>query len=130
MKMLGRLAVFGLALFATACGEATAPSEPAAVRFREARELAPDIYAVHLPAGLQISEIEAAARALCSGKQICKVMGFSSADAVPTAMPMTDRELASLVFNYGLNRNTGFDEALWDCRVFEGLPADRCLSRP
>lgn len=86
-------------------------------------------FAVQLPADADRAVVEGQARALCGDKTHCSVYGWVDPANVARAMPMLDREVAALTFSYSLNRTTGFERALWDCRRFAGLPADSCLSK-
>ena len=72
-----------------------------------------DTYAMIFAAASDHASVEGAVRSQCSGKQWCKVLGWTNASAAASAMPMTDREVAALRFSYTLNRVTGLDEATW-----------------
>ena len=65
----------------------------------------------------------------CAGKQICTVMGWTDGKNAATAMPMLDREAVSKVFNYSVNRNSNFENSLFDCDVFKGIPSERCIGK-
>jgi len=84
--------------------------------------------AVTIPAGSGAQLTEDAARQLCEGASHCSVLGFPVGGAKSTAMPMTEREAAELVYSYSLNRSSGMDESLWNCRVFADAPPARCMS--
>lgn len=77
------------------------------------RTIAPDTSAMIFDPATARAEVEAAARAHCTGKQWCKVLGWSDPGAAATAMPLTDREVAAQRFGYTLNRSSGMDEFRW-----------------
>lgn len=86
------------------------------------------IFAVQLTNTAKPDQIVSAARALCAGAPICTVMGWREPAPLPGALPLLDRELAAMSFRYGLNRNTGFEQVLWDCRGSK-RSRDQCLSQ-
>jgi hypothetical protein len=132
-----RLALIGcVALALGACSAPTTPEpteaetpEPQPVRFTERREIAPRMYAVLIPASSDAAQVEIAARKLCEGATHCSVHGFSDQSLMPTAMPMTDREVSGLVYSYSLNRMSGMDESMWDCATFVVVDPARCMSK-
>lgn len=69
-----------------------------------------------------------AAAEFCRGGKICQVMAWRDADQRAKVMPMLDREVAAMAFSYTVNRNSGYEKALWDCTVWPGKP-DECLSK-
>ena len=82
-----------------------------------------------LPADLPADQWDDAARKECGDRQWCKVFGWTDASFVARAMPMTDREAGALTFSYSLNRATGLDQALWDCRRYRRA-TNECLATP
>lgn len=82
-------------------------------RFSEVRTIAPDTYAVVFSPQASRDDVEAEARKRCDGKQWCKVLGWTDAGYVATALPMTDREVSRQVFALTINRASGLDEAIW-----------------
>ena len=42
--------------------------------------------------------------------------------------PTTDREVAAQAFAYSLNRSTGFEQVLWDCKRWKRKIHDERLS--
>lgn len=73
--------------------------------------------------------IEHEAREFCADKPICAVHGWSAPANRARALPMLERESAARVFSYAVNRMTGYEAAMFDCRVVVGLPPERCLAR-
>lgn len=67
------------------------------------------------------------AREQCGSHKICKVIGWTNRSFAARAMPMTDREVEAQAFQYTLNRNTGFEQVLWDCGTWARLEKDECL---
>lgn len=57
----------------------------------------------------------AAAKAQCGARDFCQVMGWTDRSAAATAIPMTDLEVETQVFQYNLNRNSGRDRTEWNC---------------
>jgi len=87
-----------------------------------------DNYAMILPPDAEPAAIEAAAKAKCADKQICNVLGWTDKAQAAQELPMLDREADALAFSYDLNRTTGFERALWDCKRFPQANAGRCLA--
>lgn len=69
----------------------------------------------------------AEAKAQCIGQSVCKVFVWTDAAEAATALPMTDREVEKQAFSYGINRNTGYDQALWDCDRFPRSNKSECM---
>lgn len=67
------------------------------------------------------------AREQCGDRKICKIIGWTDPKFAARAFPMTDREVEAQAFQYTLNRNTGFEQVLWDCRKWMQTKTDRCL---
>lgn len=84
-------------------------------------------YSVLLGNGATPETMEVAARGFCAGEQWCQVMGWRDAANRPTAMPMLPRESEAVAFSYLINRSSGTEQVLWDCRVWPGDPA-QCLA--
>lgn len=82
-----------------------------------------DIYSVTLGGDATPETALAAAREHCAKLSWCKVIGWRDGAARAKAMPMVDREANTVAFNYMLNRETGLDEATWDCANWPPAPA-------
>ncbi|WP_272798847.1 hypothetical protein [Sphingobium sp. AntQ-1] len=78
--------------------------------------------------GMDAERYLEAARSQCEGKQICQVIAWNDAENAGTAMPLLDREAQAVVFNYSLNRTTGFEQALWRCTKFKRPNKGQCLA--
>jgi hypothetical protein len=85
-------------------------------------------YAMILPPDVEPAAIEAAAKAKCADKQFCKVLGWTDKAQAAQELPMLAREAAALAFSYDLNRTTGFERVLWDCKRFPHSDLARCLA--
>ncbi len=98
---------------APATADPPAEQPRVSARFSQVRTIAPDTYAVVFSSEASRDDVEVEARKRCSGKQWCKVLGWTDPDYVATAMPMTDREVSRQVFALTINRASGLDEAVW-----------------
>ena len=86
------------------------------------------VFAVQLAKAAKPDEIITAARALCAANANCTVMGWREPAQLPGAMPLLDREAAAMSFSYALNRTTGLEQVLWDCRQIRRT-ADECMAQ-
>lgn len=86
------------------------------------------VFAVQLTKAAKPAEIVNAARALCAANANCTVMGWREPAQLPGTMPLLDREAAAMAFSYALNRTTGFEQVLWDCRQIRRKPAE-CMAQ-
>lgn len=109
---------------AVAIGGSKVNSSGAGITF--ARIGTSQLDSVLIPPGTPGEAVNRAVRAHCAGRSWCKVLGWSNADYLPGAMPLTDREAAAQIYSYTLNRETGADEAMFDCRAFKSSPTFRC----
>lgn len=119
---MGKLST--VALFAVALAGCSAAPPPPASPFQS---IGNNFFTGAIDKAAPPAEIERLAREQCAGKQFCKVMGWTDAALVASAMPMTDRETAGIAFTYSLNRGSGLDEAAWNCAVFAQADKARCL---
>ena len=76
--------------------------------------------------GAQPAAMTAAAQEFCGAKDWCQVMAWREEANVPRQMPMLERESDSIAFSYLMNRSTGYEQILWDCRIWEG-PPESCV---
>ena len=56
---------------------------------------------------------------ICAGKNICQVMFWKDPSIVPTAMPMSDVQVAAKVAHWQYNGNTGHRQLLWSCEIVD-----------
>lgn len=69
------------------------------------------------------------ARELCGSASHCSAYAWTDETLAAKGFPFTDRERSGVVFQYDVNRTTGFERSLWDCRAFPQSDADLCLSQ-
>lgn len=69
------------------------------------------------------------ARELCGSASHCSVYAWSDATLAGRGFPFTDRERAGVVFQYDVNRSTGFERSLFDCQAFPQPDTNQCLSQ-
>lgn len=68
------------------------------------------------------------AREHCSDREFCNVLGWVDEEFVAKGFPLTDRESAEVKFQYTVNRSTGLEQTLWDCRTWKRSKENNCLS--
>ena len=74
------------------------------------------------------NRLAAIALAACNGKSYCKILMWTDAGSVPSALPVSDVQLSKLSFSYLRNLNSGYDKALWNCALFKKADAERCMT--
>jgi len=95
----------------------------------DAQQIAgPGTLAIVVPEGATADQLPELARKQCEGQQICQLFAWSKGQPAATAMPLTDREAASVVFSYSLNRMTGLERSLWRCSAYPRASKDECLA--
>ena len=128
-----RLALIGT-LFLASCGAPT-PDDHKEVKAQGAPALAfrtiagEDVFAVIVPAQMSANELVLSARKQCGQREFCQVHGWMTEADAASAMPLTDREVATQVFEYAHNRSTGFEKRLWDCGRWPRKDEDECLAK-
>ena len=85
-------------------------------------------FAMVVPPGTDPATFAQLAKAKCGRAAQCAVYAWTDAASAATGFPITDAEAASLAFSYSLNRATGFEQALWDCRRFHRPDRGECLA--
>jgi spore germination cell wall hydrolase CwlJ-like protein len=73
------------------------------------------------------SLLSAKAISACGTLTYCKVMMWTDRAAAPTALPISDAQLASLAFSYLRNQAGGYEKALWNCAVFKRADPKQCM---
>jgi len=84
-------------------------------------------WAMILPAGADPASFTGWAKKRCGAAPICGVQAWGDRASAARAMPMTDTEVASRAFSYRVNRNTGFEQSLWNCEQFPRPDRANCL---
>lgn len=82
-----------------------------------------------IPAGLPADRFRDAARDKCGSADMCQVWAWLDAADAARAIPMTDREVASLAFSYSVNRSTGHEQTVWDCDRFPRSSGAECMAK-
>ena len=80
-----------------------------------------------IPDGAEAPALLAAAKDRCGAAAFCKVLGWTDPTKVAKALPMLDGEAEAVTFSYTFNRATGYEQTLWDCRVFPQADRAQCL---
>lgn len=88
----------------------------------------PGFYSMVFNAKVDPQRLPDIAREQCGQNKICKIIGWTDPKFAARALPMTDREVSAQSFQYTLNRNTGFEQTLWDCKIWQQSNPDTCLS--
>ena len=111
--------------------KAAPAAAPAVITWRAIRSEAgvalPDVHVAVIPEKLPADEVDRQARAMCAGRQLCKVVGWVDGTKAATAFPMTEREFLAQSYAYDLNRQSGLDRGLFDCRIWK-VAASRCMA--
>lgn len=86
-----------------------------------------NVYVMIIPAGVDPAKLKPWAKDRCGEVEFCKVFGWTDRASAARALPMTDAELEAQAFSYGVNRFTGYERALWDCKRFPQADKASCL---
>jgi hypothetical protein len=120
----------GLCLVASACDAPSqpekkqAPSDP--VKLVETKTVVPGtMFATYDPSN-GYPAMQSAAKSACGNEGICKVVIFPVGTVLPTQFPMTDREAEEQIGTYTLNRNSGADELIANCKIVKDTPKQFC----
>jgi hypothetical protein len=120
-----------LMAFAACCPQATAPTaEPAEqpAPMPEFRDLpGQNRYVMVIPVNLPPDQWKQVAKDKCGAVEFCQIYGWSDPTEAPQAFPMTDREVETQAFSYGINRATGFERATWKCGDIEREAPEDCI---
>lgn len=85
-------------------------------------------YAMVVSKAVPDDQLVGLAKDKCAREPICSVHGWNNKAAAPRALPMTNAEVMAQVFTYAVNRNNGFERALWNCKVYPRADADQCMA--
>lgn len=86
-----------------------------------------NMWAMIVPDDAVAASIAEAAKDRCGTGDFCQVRAWSDRTLAARALPMTYQETNSQLFSYALNRDTGYEQTMWDCERFPQRNADRCL---
>lgn len=86
-----------------------------------------NMWAMVAPDDADALSIAEAAKDRCGTNDFCQVRAWSDRISAARALPMTYQETNSQLFSYALNRDTGYEETMWDCERFPQPNADNCL---
>jgi hypothetical protein len=114
-----------------ACGESGQPEAPTADAVEPAAvissaKIGPDFHAVVVRADIAPTAFVGLAKDACGAEPICGAGIWVDAATAPRGFPMTDREVASEVFHYRVNRHTGYEQTLWNCGLYPQDDAANC----
>jgi hypothetical protein len=84
-------------------------------------------YAMIVPTDVAADDLPAIAKEHCGSASHCDVFAWADEAAAARALPMTDREMEALRFHYAVNRDTGFEQLLWNCKVYPRHNSEECL---
>ncbi|MGE0178957.1 MAG: hypothetical protein AB7O91_03950 [Sphingomonas sp.] len=132
MRRLAALLLYAVApgcALPPAANDAAAPApEKAAAPAPAFSAIGRDIHAMVFDPAMAAEAIRDAAKDRCGAAAFCQVHGWTARREAARAMPMTDPEVAAMGFTYTVNRSSGFESAMWDCRRWP-RPAAECLPR-
>lgn len=106
-------------------GSAAGEDQAAAFDFVRMRQAG--YWAVIIPEDVDSIELEVALRAHCGMASNCQILGWTDPRFMARAMPMTNREVEELAFSFMLNRASGFEQMVWDCRRFPQPDPINCI---
>lgn len=64
---------------------------------------------------------------MCLVQNHCFLFIWEQGTNAAKRVPMTDKQLKSLLVSYTLNRYTGLNRLLWNCTYFPDTPKEQCL---
>ncbi len=67
------------------------------------------------------------AREHCGSRGYCNVMGWIDPEFTAKGFPMTPREVKEVKFQYLVNRVSGLEQSMWDCRMWKQDDEALCL---
>ena len=84
-------------------------------------------FVLQLDPGGKAASYQAAAKALCKGRDNCIVMGWLRADRMPPQLPVPPPRMRTMAFLYRKNGLVGAAGAYWNCHQVPGAETGRCL---
>ena len=88
---------------------------------------AQDAFIVELPDRMADSDYPAAARTFCAGRARCRVMGWRAGASPPRAFPVPRTALASMLFSYIHDAESGLQRLLWNCDLMPQANPRNCM---
>lgn len=85
-------------------------------------------YAMVVSKAVPADQLVDLAKDKCGREPMCSVHGWNEKAVAPRALPMTDAEVMAQVFSFTVNRNSGFERALWNCKVYARSDSDQCMA--
>lgn len=86
-----------------------------------------DVFSMTFNAKADPETLPDIAREQCGKRDFCKVIGWTDPKFTARGFPMTQREVQAQAFQYSLNRNTGFEQMLWDCNQYTRSDKSQCI---
>jgi hypothetical protein len=86
-----------------------------------------NVWVMVIPPGADPARLKEWAKDRCGEVEFCKVFGWTDKASAARALPMTDAEVESQAFSYGVNRATGFESTGVDCDRFAKIDGVDCL---
>ncbi len=129
MKAIWTLLAFVLL---AACGPVTeveqkAPAgEPASPKPIVRKVSGDDVLVMVIPSGTAADDYPLLAKEVCGAREFCNLSAWTTDARAPRGFPYTDAEVETQAYHYALNRSTGFDQSLWNCKLTP-RPADQCM---
>lgn len=71
--------------------------------------------------------LESLARQMCGGRVKCRLLGWTRGADMPNGFPIDEETLATMSFAYMRATDAGLERALYNCRQYKDMPANRCM---
>jgi spore germination cell wall hydrolase CwlJ-like protein len=72
-------------------------------------------FIIALPRTMAASDYLSSTLDICSGRPKCRIMGWREDTRPPTAFPVSDNALSSMLFSYIHDAGSGLQRLLWNC---------------
>lgn len=128
------VALLGAASLLTACqaadeaplAELEQPANTGPVAFSDFADLSETQIVAAIDPVFGFGPIQNAAKDMCGERTRCDVFLFAEGTTLPTSLPYTEREIASAIARYTLNRESGEDGLTVNCPKIPRTPAENC----
>ncbi|MEO8723090.1 MAG: cell wall hydrolase [Sphingobium sp.] len=84
-------------------------------------------FILEIPSTLAQSDYPAIARAYCSGRTECRIMAWRAGKGTPKGFPLDPPALASMIFSYIHNADSGLQRMLWNCDLIPQTGGHKCM---